>query len=276
MAADITLSALGTENDRLDILHHMVCMVLNGALHLAPIGKDTKRILDIGTGTGIWATEMGESWFNPSLQILGVDLSPIQPKFVPTNVRFEIDDVESPWTYTKPFDYIHSRYMVASIENWPALVKRAYENLKPGGWVEFQDFDINLYPDDGTLMESSDLRRWNVQLIDGYRKLKREPCPGPLLKGLLQNAGFQNITHRQWKMPTGPWPKDKDLKTLGAYNLLQLLEGFEGFSLAPFTRALGWTADEVQILVEGVKKDIQNPKIHSQFDFHVAYAQKPL
>ena len=32
--------------------------MLKGKLFLAPI-KDPKRILDIGTGTGIWAMEMG-------------------------------------------------------------------------------------------------------------------------------------------------------------------------------------------------------------------------
>lgn len=46
---------------------------------------------------------------------------------VPQNVRFEIDDVESEWAYTKPFDYIHCRYMVASIHDWPQLVKNTYE-----------------------------------------------------------------------------------------------------------------------------------------------------
>lgn len=47
------------EQDRLDIHHHMTNLVLGGKLHLAPIGKTPQRILDIGTGTGIWAIEMG-------------------------------------------------------------------------------------------------------------------------------------------------------------------------------------------------------------------------
>jgi methylase of polypeptide subunit release factors len=36
-------------------------MALGGRLYLAPLGKDIHRILDIGTGTGIWAMEMGMS-----------------------------------------------------------------------------------------------------------------------------------------------------------------------------------------------------------------------
>ncbi|KAH0536012.1 hypothetical protein FGG08_007095 [Glutinoglossum americanum] len=148
-------------------------------------------------------------------------------------------------------------------------------HTKPGGWVEFQDLDIQMYSEDNTFPESLDLKKWNVQLIDGYRKLAREPCPGPLLEGWLKGAGFQNITHKQFKLPAGAWPKDKHFKEVGSCNLLQLLEGFEAFSLAPFTRALGWSADEVQLLLNGVRKDVQNPKVHSLYDLHVVYAQKP-
>lgn len=48
------------ENDRLDICHKMIEVMLDGKMHLAPIAKDPQRILDVGTGTGIWAIEMGK------------------------------------------------------------------------------------------------------------------------------------------------------------------------------------------------------------------------
>lgn len=36
----------------------MVRIVQDNRLYLAPIGESPQRILDIGTGTGIWAIEM--------------------------------------------------------------------------------------------------------------------------------------------------------------------------------------------------------------------------
>jgi hypothetical protein len=42
-----------TEQSRLDLMHHLFRMMLDGALFVAPISKDVQRILDIGTGTGI-------------------------------------------------------------------------------------------------------------------------------------------------------------------------------------------------------------------------------
>lgn len=37
--------------------HAMVKMLCGGDLFFAPIGKNPQEILDIGTGTGIWAIE---------------------------------------------------------------------------------------------------------------------------------------------------------------------------------------------------------------------------
>ena len=40
-------------------MHKLVEVSLGGKLNLAPIPSDLQRILDIGTGTGLWAIEMG-------------------------------------------------------------------------------------------------------------------------------------------------------------------------------------------------------------------------
>ena len=38
----------------------MIVIMLDGRLHLAPIDPDLQSVLDVGTGTGIWAIEFGE------------------------------------------------------------------------------------------------------------------------------------------------------------------------------------------------------------------------
>ena len=42
-------------------MHKLTQVSLGGRLNLAPVPSDLERILDIGTGTGIWAMEMGET-----------------------------------------------------------------------------------------------------------------------------------------------------------------------------------------------------------------------
>ncbi|KAL1987708.1 hypothetical protein VTN96DRAFT_2548 [Rasamsonia emersonii] len=69
------------EQDRMDMWHHIYLLLLGGELYLAPI-KNPQRVLDLGTGTGIWAIQFADE--HPSAQVIGTDLSPIQPKWVPT------------------------------------------------------------------------------------------------------------------------------------------------------------------------------------------------
>lgn len=58
-------------------------------------------------------------------------------------------------------------------------------------------------------------------------------------------------------------------KTVGAWNLVQIEDGLEGFTLRLFTQTLGWKSEEVQVLLANVRKDLRNPKIHAQFDLYV-------
>lgn len=42
------------------MLHHTISLMLGGALHVAALPKKLERILDCGTGTGIWAIDMAK------------------------------------------------------------------------------------------------------------------------------------------------------------------------------------------------------------------------
>ena len=66
------------ELERIDLKHHIAMLLSGGNLHLAPL-VNPKRILDIGTGTGIWAIEMAEQYSDS--EIVGTDLSPVQPSW---------------------------------------------------------------------------------------------------------------------------------------------------------------------------------------------------
>ncbi|KAK5016777.1 hypothetical protein LTR16_003075 [Cryomyces antarcticus] len=104
----------------------MWMLVTSGRLHLSPIAQDPQKILDLGTGTGIWAMQMADLY--PSAEVIGTDISPVQPKWVPPNLQFEVDDLEEEWLY-KPnsFDFIHVRFMFLAIKDYPAMLEQAYK-----------------------------------------------------------------------------------------------------------------------------------------------------
>ncbi|KAF6802046.1 C6 finger domain-containing protein, partial [Colletotrichum sojae] len=151
------------EMDRLDLSHSLMVKMQGNRLFLAPLEKEKiRRILDIGTGTGIWAVEMGDIF--QDAEVIGKDLSAIQPSWAPLNVKFEIDDVESPWVDTAEFDYIMCRYMVASIKDWPVLVLNIFDHVNPGGWAEFQDINVDHYSEDGSLTDNNPFHKWAAAL----------------------------------------------------------------------------------------------------------------
>lgn len=114
------------EQDRENMKHAMIVNLCGGKLHYAPIGMYPQNIIDLGTGTGAWCMDMGDEY--PSAQILGVDLSPIQPVWVPPNVKFMVDDVESIWFEAENFyDLVHCRHTTPAFKNFPALLRTTYE-----------------------------------------------------------------------------------------------------------------------------------------------------
>ncbi|KAI4227821.1 MAG: hypothetical protein L6R36_002115 [Xanthoria steineri] len=240
------------ELDRLDVTHQKLKILLQDKLLRCPV-RNPGRVLDVGTGTGIWAIEYGDD--HPDTEILGTDLSPIQPSWVPPNVKFEVDDSEEPWTFREKFDVIHARYLATAIADWPKLVSQAFQFTKPGGYSEFQDYDLVYYSEDGTLTDDLAIQKWITILLQAARDFGRDPCPGPRLAGLMRDAGFQNVEEEKYKIPIGPWPKDKHLG-----------HGLEAFTLRLFTQVLGWKSEEVHVLLANVRKDLRNPKIHAQFD----------
>jgi hypothetical protein len=80
------------ELDRQEFQYVVIKHLMNGKLFFAPWTDENppRNVLDIATGAGHWAIEMGDKF--PSARITGTDLSPVQPRDVPANVRFFVED----------------------------------------------------------------------------------------------------------------------------------------------------------------------------------------
>ncbi|KAK6828806.1 hypothetical protein RU639_003314 [Aspergillus parasiticus] len=210
----------------------------------------------------------------PSAEVIGMDLSPIQPQFVPPNARFLVDDYEDDWIYQDQFDFIHGRYLAGAVKDWRRLMTQAYKYTKPGGWVEFHDWDVDVYSEDGSIKGTSVEKYYSV-VCGSFTKAGFIISPGPHLGEWLQEAGFEEIHVEKYRAPVGGWPKDKYYKTIGVWNLLQAETGFEAGAMAVLTRFEGWSKEEVSVLVSGAKKDVRDPKVHILAGFYVVYSRKP-
>ncbi|KAM0326326.1 hypothetical protein ACHAQA_006926 [Verticillium albo-atrum] len=263
------------EQDRLDMVHHVFYRLVNDNLFLTPIDPTGMRILDIGTGTGVWPIHLGDLYPGAEL-IVGNDLSPIQPEWIPPNVKFTVDDVELDWVEPHLYDYIHCRYMAGAIKDWPRLVRQIYENLKPGGWVEFQESANTLISEDGTLKPDNPMLTMMNGLMEACEKIGRTMDPAPRMKQWTEDVGFKNVNQQSFKLPIGSWPKDPRLKECGTLMGANFVDGVEGFTAALFRDVLGWSQEEVTVLNAGVRAAARDRAVHPMFNVLVITGQKPL
>ncbi|KAF6844218.1 methyltransferase domain-containing protein [Colletotrichum musicola] len=257
------------EIERLDLQHNLFLHTFDGKLGTAqPNEPDAKvgRVLDVGTGTGIWAMEFDDE--HPEAEVRGFDLSAVQPDFTPPNVRFEIDDLEEPWIYSQPFDYIHSRMMNSSISNWE-------DNLNPGGYLELNEVDIVVLSDDGSLKLEHSIMKTCGLLQEATATLGRAYQDIKDLKPIVMNAGFVDVTMQRFKWPTNSWPKEWRYKEIGMWNNENIHQGWEGICMAPLTRGLGWSQSEVLVLMAENRKEYDDRNIQAYFSIWSIYGKKP-
>ncbi|KAF8474147.1 S-adenosyl-L-methionine-dependent methyltransferase [Kalaharituber pfeilii] len=268
------------EQDRLDLYHHVWSMMLGGELYIAPIERP-QRALDIGTGTGIWAIDFADR--HPECQIIGNDLSPVQPEWVPPNVKFEIDDAEMPWAFSKreKFDFIHLRNMAGSFQNWDEVIRQCFIHAKPGGFVEVHDFDYILLngPLDNPrpIDPKSPLKRWWHLTVAAGDTAGRPFVSGSSFLTRLEAAGFQHVTGRWEYWPFAAWHKQKNVRERGMYAQLGLKEGLIPYSIALLTRFSGWSKDDVDQLCKDAAAELMAspPKEQYWCKAWFVYGQKP-
>ncbi|KAF1985482.1 S-adenosyl-L-methionine-dependent methyltransferase [Aulographum hederae CBS 113979] len=261
------------QNDQLDIAHHMLRVLLNGKLYLSPV-QDPQMVLDVGTGTGIWAIDFADE--HPEAEVVGVDLSPIQPEFVPPNCKFEVDDINAPWTYPENyFDMVHVRCMFGSIDDWPNFYREVFDHLKPGGWIETLEMDIQFKADDGTCPPDHIQTIWSKTFIEAGELRGKTFRNAFQAKQWITDAGFEEVVQHRWKLPSGPWSSDPKLKELGNWNFLHCYQGAEGWGLFLLTNVLKWSLDEARVFIAKFRNSLKEKKTHSYFEVVHVHARKP-
>lgn len=249
--------------DRNDFQHCKFTAVLSGKLYLAPITSKPQHILDLGTGSGIWAIDMADKF--PDCEIVGVDTAAVQPNLVPPNVVFELDDAEKEWLWEKDhFDFIHIRELVLSIRDWPRLLHQAFTHTKPGGYVQLAgsvpdpkcDDEHGPGPKSAYMELCSDYFEMGERIgASGYDPTR--------WKDWMVAEGFSDVVEKIYKIPTNPWPKDPRLKQIGALEMMHFRDGVANIYARGYTQILGREKPYFEVTMAEARREVTNRKMHT-------------
>jgi trans-aconitate methyltransferase len=197
----------------------------NRVIHSPIPPSTTRKLLDVGCGTGIISDLLGNTF--PSAKVFGIDLSPV-PEHIrqhPTNVKFVqgnvLDGADSLNRLTgggELFDLIFSRYLVFGFNNWHDFLSVCHSALAPGGYIESQEFEIAWYDDAG--VKVSEDWEWWKRLRSEMTKRGMDPDAGTKMKKWMENAGFVDVQHHEYKWTfNGEYEKDEKLRDMAMWTV---------------------------------------------------------
>ncbi|TQW00531.1 hypothetical protein V2A60_001608 [Cordyceps javanica] len=259
------------EHERLDHQHRMVRLIQQGKLGLAPV-KDPKNVIDVCTGTGIWATEYATE--HPDCAVVGSDLSAIQPREGVPNCTFVQHDVEKQdWDYGGlEFDYAYFRYMVTCFDDMPSVLRKARDNLREGGYLEIFDTPIQALSLDGSI-DGTALEEWGDVGRAAGRTLGRDMAKPRQYKRWLEEAGFVDVVETIIAAPVNEWCRDEHQKEVGRFmfhDFYALIGGLKKVVLAA-----GYSSDDADDFLRRVRATIEDPHVHAYYEKYIVYGRKP-
>ncbi|KAF4990486.1 hypothetical protein FGRMN_8443 [Fusarium graminum] len=184
-------------------------------------------------------------------------------------------DITHDWDFADGgnFDFIHIRQL-GDIHDKRALLQSAFDNLRPGGWVELTEWIAHLHSPNHSLNGTA-FRRWNDLLEQGMRNMGTSVKYPNKFKPLLQEIGFERIIETRNGAPTNSCYPGKKLQRIGHLMTQNWLLILEPLTMPVFTQALGWSPDQVKKFLSDVRKEIGNTKYHSFMTLITFSAQKP-
>ncbi len=207
----------------------------------------------------------------PSAEVIGTDISPIQPLWVPSNCKFHIDDAQLEWTYTPgTFDFVHIRALYGSISDWgeSSIGRRIGHQHRAGGSRILSSTllctatALNVRDDPDHIF-----KRWAAVFFEATDRMGKTLRIGlnGTMRRFMEEAGFVDIVDKTYDVPCSMWSSDPKLKKIGAYNLAFMEQSLEGFALFMLKEIMGWEYAAIQLFVAEMRKAIRNPKIRPYY-----------
>ncbi|GAA5806116.1 S-adenosyl-L-methionine-dependent methyltransferase [Helicostylum pulchrum] len=193
------------EQDRM-VAQHYLLRTAFGSDFSSPIKGALQKgivVLDVGCGPGTWTMEMSTAF--PKSTFIGIDQSEFYPRDIkPRNCHFRTCGSLVQHQLPLPFpdnsiDYIYQRDMNWGLtgQTWQPLLQEYRRILKPGGWIEFVEPDLETQ----NSFESECVM--NDKLMSGLTMRQQDPYLVHRLPTMLSINGFKSVEDYAQTFPLG-------------------------------------------------------------------------
>ncbi|KAL9553966.1 hypothetical protein MBANPS3_003028 [Mucor bainieri] len=197
------------EQDRM-VAQHYLLRTAFGSDFNAPLRSQLQKgivVLDVGCGPGTWTMEMSTAF--PKSTFIGIDQNAFYPKDIkPRNCHFRtcgsLVVTHIAQAINLPFpdnsiDYIYQRDMNWAFtgQTWQPLLLEYQRILKPGGWIECVEPDLE------TQNSLEQECMMNDKLINGLSIRQQDPYAVHRLPTMLAINGFKRVEDCSQTFPLG-------------------------------------------------------------------------
>ncbi|KAJ7219561.1 S-adenosyl-L-methionine-dependent methyltransferase [Mycena pura] len=254
--------------------HKTLKSMFGNRILFAPVELDENdKVLDVGTGPGLWVLDLAAS-VDSSTQMIGVDIETrLFPASPPKNIQFRVESVTNlPAEWSNTFSLVHQRLLVVALQvpQWPTALSEIYRVLRPNGWVQIAEstpwHDDIEYPAWPCLAKLAALYRAVARSRNLY-----VDCAYDMPK-MLEAAGFIDVRSESRMQCMGKWAGENGAAMHS--NHVGVLRGIKTPVLQAGGYGLVSSEAEFDALVEGLAKEWEEAPGCDK-EFIVFWARKP-
>lgn len=250
------------EQQRLDFQHACLYTILSNH-YMAPLPPKVTTILDVGTGTGVWSTDMARLF--PQAHIVGVDISAALLEYTSSAAcTFCLADILQGLPFPdEQFEYVHQRFLVAAIPtvNWPAVIQELVRVARPGGWIELVEIGLTIQQ---AGPKTTHLLDW-IEEISLARGFDMRTLP---IGKLFRQMELEYIETYDVFAPLGDWAGN--VGTMFKANILSAWQAIKGLYCAQANVSPAHFETMLKLVAQEWEER------HASYVIHVAHARRPL
>ncbi|KXJ92275.1 S-adenosyl-L-methionine-dependent methyltransferase [Microdochium bolleyi] len=286
------------EHERLQLQDVALSILFYGETIFVPetslTRRKIRRVLDCGCGNAMWCFQVLrdlEAAGNTNFEVIGVDVNEIMLQNItdqPNNLYFDVLDLNqdfqnSPDTFPpNHFDFVNSRDMAGGInaDRWDTYLRDIFGILRPGGWCQMVELDLEAQSDNGKLDDGHALREWSRLYRRAMERLGKSPRTGRDLGRRMRRAGFTHVDDNSgtpYVFPLCGWPNGQHQYhvEIGQNNEENIQRLLMSLSLYPFMEILGMPYADYHLLLARAKAEARDTSLRPYFRVYACIGQKP-